>query len=157
MRQWLYIYILPILKLAKTIVTFEAKVSYVLEPHKGERHPTNCDVINDVKLFQYRRIYCRKFWRYPIRRRVTKASALDFGDTCIQKFHFGKYIVRYTVRNLILRRRASGAIKRDFRPCIRRYTSPNENFEYVIPILMHCFCSFVSNLSVANRRKPHVN
>ena len=33
--------------------------------HKGVRHPTKNDVINDVKLFStvhvYRRIYCRKF------------------------------------------------------------------------------------------------
>ena len=33
------------------------------KPHKGVCHPTKCDVINDVKLFQtvYRRIYCRNF------------------------------------------------------------------------------------------------
>ena len=35
--------------------------------------------------------------------------------------------------NLVLRRRASGALKRDFRTYIRRYTSPNENFEYGYP------------------------
>ena len=31
---------------------------------KTARHPTKCDVINNVKLFPtlYRRIYCRKFW-----------------------------------------------------------------------------------------------
>ena len=39
----------------------------------------------------------------------------------------------YTVENLVLRRRASGAVKRDFRTYIRRYTSPNENFEYGYP------------------------
>ena len=46
--------------------------------HKGIRHPTKCDVMNDVKLFPtvYRRIY----W---------------------------KYIVGYTVGNLVLRRRTS--------------------------------------------------
>ena len=37
------------------------------------------------------------------------------------------------VGNLVLRRRASGAVNRDFRPYIRRYTSPNENFEYGYP------------------------
>ena len=37
------------------------------------------------------------------------------------------------VGNLVLRRRASGAVKRDFRTCIRRYTSPKENFEYGYP------------------------
>ena len=37
------------------------------------------------------------------------------------------------VGNLVLRRRASGAVERDFRPYIRRYTAPNENFEYGYP------------------------
>ena len=33
------------------------------KPHKAARHPTRCDVINDVKLFPtvYCRIYCSKF------------------------------------------------------------------------------------------------
>ena len=33
------------------------------KPQKAGRHPTKCDVINDVKLLPtvYRRIYCRKF------------------------------------------------------------------------------------------------
>ena len=33
-------------------------------PHNATRHPTKCDVINDVKLFPtvYRRIYCRNFF-----------------------------------------------------------------------------------------------
>ena len=33
------------------------------EPHKAARHPTKCEVINDVKLFWtvYHRIYCCKF------------------------------------------------------------------------------------------------
>ena len=42
-------------------------------------------------------------------------------------------MVGYTVGNLVLRRRVGGAVKRDFRPYIRRYTSPNENFEYGYP------------------------
>ena len=37
------------------------------------------------------------------------------------------------VRNLVLLWRASGTVKRYFRPYIRRYTSPNENFEYGYP------------------------
>ena len=37
------------------------------------------------------------------------------------------------VGNLVLRRRASEAVKRDFRTSIRRYTSPKENFEYGYP------------------------
>ena len=52
---------------------------------------------------------------------------------CIQIFYLGRYIVGYTVGNLVLRRRVSGAVKRDFRPYIRRYTSPKENFEYGYP------------------------
>ena len=40
------------------------------------------------------------------------------GDNCIQNFHLGRYIVRYTVGNFVLR---------------RRYTAPNENFEYGYP------------------------
>ena len=58
---------------------------------------------------------------------------LQLGDNCIQNFHLGRYIVGYTVGNLVLRRRVSGAVKRDFRTYIRRYTSPNENFEYGYP------------------------
>ena len=58
---------------------------------------------------------------------------LYLGDNCIQNFHLERYIVGYTVGNLVLRRRASGAVKRDFRTYIRRYTSQNENFEYGYP------------------------
>ena len=54
-------------------------------------------------------------------------------DNCIQNFHLGRYIVGYTVENLVLRRRVSGAVKRDFRTYIRRYTSSNETFEYGYP------------------------
>ena len=57
----------------------------------------------------------------------------DLGDNCIQIFRLGRYIVGYTVGNLVLRRRASGAVKRDFRTYIRRYTSTNEKFEYGYP------------------------
>ena len=77
------------------------------------------------------------------------------GANCIQNFHLGRYIAGYTVGNLVLWRRASGALKRDFRTYIRRYTSPNEILNMIIPILMH-FCSLSSNWSVASRIKPHV-
>ena len=60
-------------------------------------------------------------------------QAYHLGDNCIQNFHLGRYIVGYTVGNLVLRRRVSGAVKRDFRTYIRRYTSPNENFEFGYP------------------------
>ena len=55
------------------------------------------------------------------------------GDNCIQFFYLGRYIVGYTVGNLVLRRRVSGAVKRDFRTYIRRYTSLNEKIEYGYP------------------------
>ena len=58
---------------------------------------------------------------------------MKLGDNCIQNFHLGRYIVGYMVGNLVLRRRVSGTVKRDFRTYIRRYTSPNENFEYGYP------------------------
>ena len=57
----------------------------------------------------------------------------NLGDNCIQNFHLGRYIVGYTVGNLVLRRRVSGDVKRYFRAYIGRYTSPNENFEYGYP------------------------
>ena len=57
----------------------------------------------------------------------------DLGDNCIQNLHLGRYIVGYMVENLVLLRPASGAVKRDFRTYIRRYTSLNENFEYGYP------------------------
>ena len=46
--------------------------------------------------------------------------ALQLGDNCIQNFHLGRYIVGYTVRNLVLRRCASGAMKSD----LRMYSEP---------------------------------
>ena len=64
---------------------------------------------------------------------ATIVTGSKLGDSCIQIFHLWRYIVGYTVGNLVLRRRVSGAIKRDFRTYIRRYTSPNENFEYDYP------------------------
>ena len=39
----------------------------------------------------------------------------------------------YTVGNLVLWRRVSGAVERDFRTYSRRYTSPDEHFEYGYP------------------------
>ena len=64
---------------------------------------------------------------------VMSDGRLYLGDNCIQIYHLGRYIVGYTVGNLVLRRRVSGAVKRDFPSYIRRYTSPNENFEYDYP------------------------
>ena len=80
--------------------------------------------------------------------------ALYLWDNCIQNFHSGRYIVGHTVGK-ILRRRASGAVKRDFRTYFRRYISPNEQFEYGYPH-PNALLQFELNLSVASRIKPHV-
>ena len=75
------------------------------------------------------------------------------GDNCIQFFHLGWYIVGYTVGNFVLRRRVSGAVKHDFRPYIRRYTTPNEKYEYCYPhsnVLFKVSLYFQSILYVKN-------
>ena len=77
------------------------------------------------------------------------------GDNCIQNFHFGRYIVGYTVGNLVLRRRATRDVKRDFRTYIRRYTSSNENFEYGYPH-SNALLQFCLELERWRRIKPHV-
>ena len=69
-------------------------------------------------------------WTLPVN---APSGTYDLGDNCIQNFHLGRYIVGYMVGKLVLRQRVSGAVKRDFRTYIRRYTSPNENFEYGYP------------------------
>ena len=65
------------------------------------------------------------------------------GDKCIRIFQLERYIVGYTVRNLVLRRRASGAVKRDF----RTYKLCDDIFpqmkilNLVIPIVLLFCCS----------------
>ena len=44
------------------------------------------------------------------------------------------YIVRYTCGNHVLRLRLRVAVKLNFRPYFRRYTSPNKIFEYSYPL-----------------------
>ena len=80
-----------------------------------------------------------------------KLENLQSGDNCIQNFHLGSYIVGYTVGKLVFRRRASGAVKRDFRTYIRRYTSTNENFECGYP---HSYAQVQLELKL-ERYKPH--
>ena len=58
---------------------------------------------------------------------------MHLGVNCIQNYHLGRYLVGYTVRNLVLQRHASRAVKCAFRQYIRKYTSPDENFEYGYP------------------------
>ena len=62
-------------------------------------------------------------------------AGTELGDNCIQNVHLGRYIVCYMVGNFVLRRRVSGAVKRNFWPYNRWYTSTNEHFEYGYP---HC-------------------
>ena len=57
-------------------------------------------------------------------------TTVDLRDNCIQNLHLGRYIVGYTIRNIVLGQLPSRAVKCDFRIYIRRYTFPNENFEY---------------------------
>ena len=56
------------------------------------------------------------------------------GDNHVQNFHLGKYIVGHTFGNHVLRLRSRVAVKLNFRPYIRLYTSTNENFEYSYPL-----------------------
>ena len=72
----------------------------------------------------------RLTWVKPIDDLLLFFLENHLGDNCIQNFHLGRYIVGYTVRNLVLRQSRSGGVKRDFRTYIRGYTSLNENFEY---------------------------
>ena len=61
-------------------------------------------------------------------------KCIRVGITIFKFFHLGRYIVRYTFGNHVLRLSSSVAVKLNFRPYIRRYTSPNENFEYSYPL-----------------------
>ena len=59
------------------------------------------------------------------------------GITIFKIFHLGRYIVGYTFGNHVLRLRLRVAVKLNFRPFIRRYTSPNEKFEYSYPLTLY--------------------
>ena len=43
---------------------------------------------------------------------ISRANYL-YSDSCIQTLHLGRYILRYTVGNLVLQLRASEVLKRD--------------------------------------------
>ena len=66
------------------------------------------------------------------------------------------------VGNFVLRRRVSGAVKRNFRPYNRRYISPTENFEYGYPhsnaLFFNIYLSkaqyFAPNVSFVSNVKP---
>ena len=52
----------------------------------------------------------------------------QLGDNWSQSFHLGRYIVGYMVWNLVLRQRASGAVKHYIQRYLQLYTSQNEKF-----------------------------
>ena len=66
------------------------------------------------------------------------------------------------IGNLVLRRPVSGAVKRDFRTYIRRYTSPNEifSFKMYFVALIRCIYSLVNQWKATLRNDvgfPTVN
>ena len=56
-------------------------------------------------------------------------SEEKLGDNCFQICHLGRFIVG----NFVLRQRISGDLEHDFQKDIKRYTSPNDKFEYSYP------------------------
>ena len=70
-----------------------------------------------------RSMFWAKIWN------ISQFFIWKLGDNCIQICHLGRYIVGYTVGNFVLR---------------RRYTSPNDKFEYGYPhsnVLFNMFTS----------------
>ena len=66
-----------------------------------------------------------------------KLLKIDYnGGNHLQNFHWGCIFVGYTCTfgNKVLRLRSRVTVKLYFRPYIRRYTSPNEYFEYSYPL-----------------------
>ena len=66
--------------------------------------------------------------RFNFERKLQKC--IGMGITILKIFILGRYIVGYSFGSHVLRLRSRVAVKLNFRPYIRRYTSPNENFEY---------------------------
>ena len=63
-------------------------------------------------------------------------SALEWGYPYSNFFLGGRGdVVGYTFRNQVLRLGSRVAIKLNFQPFIRLYTSPNETFEYSYPLI----------------------
>ena len=75
-------------------------------------------------------LHTQAVWSSPL---LYTPCRVKLGDICILNFYLGRYIAGYTLRNLVLRRHVSGAVKCDFGMYIRRYTSLNESFEYGYP------------------------
>ena len=59
------------------------------------------------------------------------------GITIFKIFHLKKYILGYMFRNQVFG--VHVAIILNLRPYIRRYTYPNENFEYIHPPIYQAF------------------
>ena len=88
------------------------------------------------------------FLYYGVSVNQSIASCNKLGDNCIQKFHLGRYIVGYTV---VLRQRASGAIKRDFKRISGNIPPQMKILNMVIPI-SNALLQFDLKLE---RCKPH--
>ena len=84
-------------------------------------------------------------------RLLLRSGSTLFVEEASKAFQISAKEKKYTVGNLVLRRHASGAVKRDFRTYIQRYTSPNENFEYGYPH-SYALLQFVLKLEHC---KPH--
>ena len=76
------------------------------------------------------------------------------GNNHIQNFHLGRIIVGYTFGNHVLRLPLRVAVKLNFRPYIRRYTSPNENFEYSYPLISILLKITTQNLRKVSNQPP---
>ena len=62
---------------------------------------------------------------------------IQLGDNCIQNFHLGRCIVGYTVENLVLRQRVSGAVNVISERLYDDIPPQMKILNMVIPILMH--------------------
>ena len=76
---------------SNALLQFELKMQRC-KPHKAARHPTKCDVINDVKLFLtvYGRIYCRKYLTLSNQRSHYKLKCIRivvYPFYCMALFH----------------------------------------------------------------------
>ena len=67
------------------------------------------------------------------------SAYIEFRDNCIQNFHLERYIVGYTVGNLVLRRRVSGAVNVISERISEDRPPQMKNLNMVISILMHYY------------------
>ena len=88
--------------------------------------------------------------------RVETAEMHLNGDNNIQIFYLRRYIVGYTCGNQVLWLLSHVAVKLNFPPYIRRYTSPNENFEYSYPLKLMQFCTDFIFLKCTSKIKKSI-